>query len=49
MTAQAGVLETYRGVVYPWHIDQIGHITNTRRSVLLPPDILKRAHAYATP
>jgi acyl-CoA thioester hydrolase len=21
-----GALETYRGVVYPWHIDQIGHM-----------------------
>ena len=26
MTANAGALETYRGVVYPWHIDQIGHM-----------------------
>ena len=26
MTAKAGALETYRGVVYPWHIDQIGHM-----------------------
>src|SRR3972149_2171075 len=25
MTAKSGALETYRGVVYPWHIDQIGH------------------------
>lgn len=21
-----GAMETYRGVVYPWHIDQIGHM-----------------------
>jgi acyl-CoA thioester hydrolase len=26
MTAKAAALETYRGVVYPWHIDQIGHM-----------------------
>ena len=26
MTAKAGALETYRGVVYPWHIDQIGQM-----------------------
>lgn len=26
MTAKSGALETYRGVVYPWHIDQIGHM-----------------------
>jgi len=26
MTAKARALETYRGVVYPWHIDQIGHM-----------------------
>ena len=26
MTAKAKVLETYRGVVYPWHIDHIGHM-----------------------
>ena len=26
MTAKAKALETYRGVVYPWHIDQIGHM-----------------------
>ncbi len=26
MTATAGALETYRGVVYPWHIDQVGHM-----------------------
>lgn len=26
MKAKAGVLETHRGVVYPWQIDQIGHM-----------------------
>jgi acyl-CoA thioester hydrolase len=26
MTESAAALETYRGVVYPWHIDQIGHM-----------------------
>ena len=26
MTAKARALETYRGVVYPWHIDHIGHM-----------------------
>jgi acyl-CoA thioester hydrolase len=26
MKRTAGALETYRGVVYPWHIDQIGHM-----------------------
>ncbi len=26
MKQTPGLLETYRGVVYPWHIDQIGHM-----------------------
>src|SRR3990172_5541205 len=26
MAAKAKALETYRGVVYPWHIDHIGHM-----------------------
>ncbi len=26
MTESPAALETYRGVVYPWHIDQIGHM-----------------------
>jgi acyl-CoA thioester hydrolase len=26
MKQTQGALETYRGVVYPWHIDQIGHM-----------------------
>ena len=26
MKRTPAALETYRGVVYPWHIDQIGHM-----------------------
>lgn len=26
MKQPPGALETYRGVVYPWHIDQMGHM-----------------------
>ena len=43
MIGVAELIETYRGAVYPWHCDHMGHMdSKTRKSTAFPADILAR-------
>ena len=43
----AEALITYRGTVYPWQCDHVGHITAARKACVFPPAVFERASAWA--